>query len=147
MKRIYRIRKGKVLAGVCGGLSEYLNIDPSLVRIIAVLAGFAMFPWVVMTYIAAAIVIPEKKEGFDGFTAEAEEDEQYTGETNNYENKPFIDQKKSQLIFGGSIIAIGALLLLKNISNFFTWINFGTIFAIGMVAAGIYILFIKRNNV
>ncbi len=35
-KKLYRSRKNKVIAGVCGGLAEYFNIDPTIVRIIAV---------------------------------------------------------------------------------------------------------------
>jgi phage shock protein C len=35
-KTLYRSRNNKVIAGVCGGLAEYFNIDPIIVRIIAV---------------------------------------------------------------------------------------------------------------
>ncbi len=40
-KRLYRSTTSKVIGGVCGGLGEYFNIDPVLVRIIAVLLVFA----------------------------------------------------------------------------------------------------------
>ena len=36
-KRLYRSRKDKMLAGICGGLAEYFAVDPSLVRIACVL--------------------------------------------------------------------------------------------------------------
>ena len=32
-KRLYRIEEGKMVAGVCGGVAEYFNIDPTLVRL------------------------------------------------------------------------------------------------------------------
>ena len=37
MKRLYRSRQSCIIAGVCGGIAEYFNIDPSIVRILAVL--------------------------------------------------------------------------------------------------------------
>jgi phage shock protein C len=36
-KRLYRSREEKMIAGVCGGIAKYFNIDPTIVRIIAVL--------------------------------------------------------------------------------------------------------------
>lgn len=52
-KRLYRSRKDCMVAGVCGGIAEYFNIDPVIVRIIAVLlllpGGLPGFvPYVVM---------------------------------------------------------------------------------------------------
>ncbi len=40
-KRLYRVEKGSMIAGVCGGIAEYFNIDPSLVRIAAAALFFA----------------------------------------------------------------------------------------------------------
>ena len=40
-KRLYRVEQGKILAGVCGGVAEYFNIDPSIVRIIWAALFFA----------------------------------------------------------------------------------------------------------
>ena len=60
-KRLYRQTKGAMLAGVCGGLAEYFNLDPSVVRLLAValliVAGASL--WV---YIAAAIILPKKSD-------------------------------------------------------------------------------------
>jgi len=41
MKRLYRKQNDKILAGVCAGLGDYLNIDPTLVRIIFIILVFA----------------------------------------------------------------------------------------------------------
>jgi hypothetical protein len=45
------------------------------------------------------------------------------------------------------VVVIGVMLLLRNISHFFAWIDFGTVFAIGLVAAGLYVLIGRRNNI
>ena len=60
MKRLYRSEKNRMIAGVCGGIAEYFNIDPTLVRLGFVALSF-MFGGGVLVYILAAIIIP--KEG------------------------------------------------------------------------------------
>lgn len=63
-KKLYRIEEGKMLCGVCGGIAEYFDIDPTLVRLGFVLlscaAGSALF-----VYIVAAIIIPVKSDIID----------------------------------------------------------------------------------
>ncbi len=58
-KKLYRSRKSRVIAGICGGIGEYFNVDPTLIRLL----------WVVFTlmggsgiiaYIICWIVIPER---------------------------------------------------------------------------------------
>ncbi len=60
-KKLYRSKTNKVFAGICGGLGEYMNIDPVLIRImwlsIVVLTG--IFPGV-LVYVIAIFIIPEK---------------------------------------------------------------------------------------
>ena len=60
-KRLYKINQGKMIDGVCGGIAEYFNVDPTLIRLawilITVFAGAG-----VLAYIIAAIVIPRKPE-------------------------------------------------------------------------------------
>lgn len=60
-KRLYKIEQGKKLAGVCGGIAEYLNLDPTLIRVL----------WIIFTacggsgiiaYIIAAFIMPTKSE-------------------------------------------------------------------------------------
>ncbi len=58
-KKLYRSRKDRMIAGVCGGLAQYLNVDPTVVRIIAVISllfGTLGF-W---AYIITWIVVPEE---------------------------------------------------------------------------------------
>lgn len=57
MKRLYRSRKNRMIAGVCGGIAEYFNIDPVIVRLIAV-ALFFVGGSALLAYIIAMIVIP-----------------------------------------------------------------------------------------
>ena len=61
MKRLYRSTKDRMLGGVCGGIAERFNWDPSLVRLgvvfLCLITG--VIP-LVITYFVAWIIIPEK---------------------------------------------------------------------------------------
>lgn len=56
-KKLYRSKKDRVFAGVCGGIGEYLGVDPTVIRLLAVILGFTGRG--VLAYIVAAILIPE----------------------------------------------------------------------------------------
>lgn len=58
-KRLYRSINDRMLCGVCGGIGEYFGIDPTLVRLLAVILSALGFSGVV-AYIIAAIIIPEE---------------------------------------------------------------------------------------
>ena len=58
-KKLYRSKKDRVFAGVCGGIGEYLGVDPTVIRLLAVILGFTGSG--VLAYIVAAILIPEKR--------------------------------------------------------------------------------------
>ena len=62
-KKLYRSKTNKKLAGVCGGLGEYLNVDPTIVRLVWVLASLCIGSGI-LAYIIALIVMPEQPEQF-----------------------------------------------------------------------------------
>lgn len=59
-RRLYRSRSHRMLCGVAGGLGEYLDIDPTLIRLALVALVLASFGWLVLFYFIACIVIPEE---------------------------------------------------------------------------------------
>jgi phage shock protein C len=61
-KRLVRTRKGRLLAGVCSGIAEYVGIDVTVVRLLFVALGVVTFGLGVLIYLAAWIVIPEEGE-------------------------------------------------------------------------------------
>lgn len=60
-KRLYKSNKNKMLDGVCGGIAEYFNIDPTLVRLGAVVLACGVGSGV-LAYIVAAIIIPRNPD-------------------------------------------------------------------------------------
>ena len=58
-KKLYKSNKNKMLDGVCGGIAEYFNIDPTLVRlgwvVFCALGGSGL-----LAYIIAALIMPDR---------------------------------------------------------------------------------------
>lgn len=59
-RKLYRSRKQRMIAGVAGGLAEYFNVDVSIIRLLWVLAIFAVGGGL-LAYIIAWIIIPEER--------------------------------------------------------------------------------------
>ena len=57
MKKLYRSRKDTKIAGVCGGIAEYFNVDSNIIRLLAVLTIFFGGGGII-AYITAWIIIP-----------------------------------------------------------------------------------------
>ncbi len=60
-RRLCKSYRNKKLAGVCGGIGEYFNIDPTIVRIIGLIIAFC-YGSGLLIYIIAAILIPDAEE-------------------------------------------------------------------------------------
>ena len=63
-KKLYRSVTNKKIAGVCGGIAEYFNIDPTIVRLIWAIVTVCGFGTGVLLYIICAFVIPEKPTNY-----------------------------------------------------------------------------------
>jgi phage shock protein PspC (stress-responsive transcriptional regulator) len=61
-KRLYRSRRDRKIAGICGGLGDYLNGDPTLVRVGWVIAAFFSAGLAILLYAALIFVIPNEDE-------------------------------------------------------------------------------------
>ena len=144
-KRLYRSRNKKVVAGIAGGLGDYLDVDPVIIRIIIVL--ITIFHGVgLLIYIIMWIVIPE--EAIRSFQnkvrafytlkiPEQSSEANFTEGTNttkcNLKNHPM-----GRIIFGVVLIFIGIVFLFE---RFFPFFDFEFIFAIGLVALGLALIF------
>jgi phage shock protein C len=113
MKKLYKSRKNKVIDGVCGGIAEYLEVDPVLVRLVAALLIVFTGGVVVIAYILGMIIMPS----------------QPWEETDNEETPPQPDSTPApkqassgrptgSLIFGVILMLFGAHFLLRNVPFF-----------------------------
>ena len=63
-KKLYRSTTNKTIAGVCGGMAEYLNIDPTVVRVIWALVSLSGTG--LIAYLICALIIPEAPPRIEG---------------------------------------------------------------------------------
>ena len=117
-KKWYRSGKDKMIGGVAGGLAEYFDIDPTIVRIIFVAGLFLGAGF--LAYIVLWIVVPEEPYGLDNTGQDSEKQENADQETTNDANAQTKSDHKSNRphIFGAILIILGVLLLLDNFVRF-----------------------------
>lgn len=60
MKRLTKSSKDKMISGVCGGIAEYFEVDPTLVRIGYLIFTFAGVGSPILLYFILAVIMPEK---------------------------------------------------------------------------------------
>ncbi|RKX22511.1 MAG: PspC domain-containing protein [Candidatus Zixiibacteriota bacterium] len=122
-KRLYRSEENKIVGGVCGGIGEYFEIDPVLVRIITVL--LIMAPGVgVLAYIIGWIIIPKRPPE----VAAAQAEYQFSS-WNKY-------------ISGLILVAIGAILLVRE--NWF-WFDWDEFWPIVLILGGLALIFRRKK--
>ena len=136
-KKLYRKSNDKIIAGVCSGLGEYLNIDPVLVRIIA-LALFFLHGFGMLTYLVAWVIIPAR-ESSDSFIVQ--------------EDKPEPSSGNVKILIGIVLIIFGTLIALDKsfyCTRFVTRIFSMTVdyfIPLALILAGVFVLLQgKKNN-
>lgn len=58
MKKLYRSKNNRMICGVCGGIGEYLNVDPTVIRLLTILIGCSGAG--IVAYIIAAVIMPDE---------------------------------------------------------------------------------------
>lgn len=139
-KQLYRSQDNRVIGGVCGGLAEYLDVDPVIVRLACVLLFF-MKAIGVIAYIVCMIIIPEAPFGYR--QKETTFGESSTTEYNYDNNVPKDRDERNKMILGIALIVLGAFIFAKKLFYWFDFVNFGGII---LVLAGLYIIVNGRNS-
>lgn len=147
-KRLYRSYTDKMIGGVCGGLGEYFDIDPVIIRILFVVAVI-FGGGGILAYIILWIVIPQKPYTVPKFDNESDakiesETEPEVKSENTF--REFVVQKRNinKNTLGGIILILLGLLFL--IDNFIPHIRFRDLWPIILIVIGISIILKARNN-
>ena len=131
IKRVYRSRQNRILAGVCGGIADYFKIDPLIIRLFFVFIFFLNGAGI-LAYIIGWIIIPERPYDYNG--------EQYNekfDEESYYENESSSFNRTNQRFIGIILIIIGAFIIFSRVIPLIVWRNF---WAIILIVLGISIL-------
>ena len=131
IKRLYRSRQNRILAGVCGGIADYFKIDPLMIRLFFIFIFFLNGAGI-LAYIIGWIIIPERPYDYNG--------EQYNekfDEESYYENESSGFNRTNQRFIGIILIIIGAFIIFSRVIPLIVWRNF---WAIILIVLGISIL-------
>lgn len=124
MKKLYRSRNNSMISGVCGGLGQYLGIDPTIVRLVFVFLAFYHFlgVWV---YVVLAILLPLPPLGW-------EESQQpvFNG------NLP-----QTTKVIGGGLVILGILAFISQFDlDFFQWMRMDNMWPALIILFGVLLL-------
>ncbi len=140
MKRLYRDRSNKMIAGVCAGLAQYLEIDPVLVRVGFVLGAFANGIGI-LGYFILWVLVPQRPYAHDLYP-EAQQAEAADGAV-----PPPPSSRSTPVsaatVFGTILIAVGAFALLDNL---IPGIDLGDLWPFVLVAMGVGLILRSRQQ-
>jgi phage shock protein PspC (stress-responsive transcriptional regulator) len=134
-KRLYRSSTNKVIGGVCGGLGEYFEIDPVLIRIIAVLTALANGVGL-LAYIIGWIIIPKRQ------VDDLMQPQQAQTQAPSPANVPEYSSWR-KFLPGIILISIGVILMVRENWYWFAWDEFWPII---LVVIGLFLIFHKRRK-
>ena len=129
-KKLKRSSSDRIIAGVCGGIGEYFNIDPVVIRIIWVLLAFMPGGPGFLAYLVCALIIPED----DGVIYQDEDSSVNTSNT--------------AIFIGIALIVVGGIMLTKVIWPQFAFkiMDIGKYWPILFIIFGIYIIINQTNK-
>lgn len=126
-KKLQRSRADRVIAGICGGLGEYFTVDPTIIRVLTVVAGVITGGGIVLAYLIGWMFIPEK------------EGEEKKGTS---QGGPILG------IICGTILVLWGFGMLFDRMRYSIWVpgwiqpvfSWQSLFAVALVAAGVFLI-------
>jgi len=132
-KKLYRSDTNKVISGVCGGLGDYFDIDPVLVRVITVILALA-HGVAIVAYVVAWIIVP-KRESLVETSASVESVD--PSAPRQY------DSSWRKYLPGLVLIGLGAILLIRE--NFY-WFDWSEFWPVMLILAGLALMFCRGKQ-
>jgi phage shock protein C len=149
-RSLYRSSKDKMIGGVAGGLGEWMNIDPTLIRIALILLTL-VFGGGIITYIILWIVLPADDPSLiienNPNTMEENKTNESGHKTQYPQHNPKFKKKDDGSLIGGLVlISLGLIFL---VIRYFPRIDFGDLWPVILIVIGIVLLrnaFISRKQ-
>lgn len=134
-KRLYRSRENRVISGVCGGIAEYFDLDPTLVRLLWVLVTFFVGVGII-GYIICIFVIPERPSSHTDKVQPCREEEDTGGRSGNK-----APSRERNRIFAGIILILLGVLLLADRLKLLYWLDLDRLWPVLLIIGGLYIIY------
>ncbi len=128
-RRVYRSRNERIIAGVAGGLGEYLGLDPVFVRLFFIVFALAV-GWGVLLYVMLWLALPEAP--FEAGDA---------GAAPRYHR---LDARERSILLGGTLVALGLVFLAREL-RLWWWLGLHRLWPLLLIAAGVALL-IERTR-
>ena len=152
-KRLYRSRKNRMIAGVCGGLAEYFDIDPVIMRVLFVVitlgGGFGIIGYILLWIIVPEAIIIIKSQSANTTDNEQKENSEHSEPEDINEKFDVISEEEynkkhwgGKVVFSVIIILIGFMWLMHNI---IPGIDFSHYWPLVLIAIGLLILLKSRK--
>ncbi|RJP59620.1 MAG: PspC domain-containing protein [Ignavibacteriales bacterium] len=150
-ERLYRSRSKKIIGGVAGGLADYLNLDPVLIRVIFVIITLINGLGILL-YIILWIVVQEEpyktfsyEMGSGSETAQSDNKQNAESPKQSTHHQQSTDHPngKGRIIVGVILIALGFIFLAE---NWFPHFDFYDVLPLALVAGGIYLVMNSLNK-
>lgn len=127
MKKLMKSKDNSVIMGVCGGIGEYFNIDPLVIRVLWAVSLIPFFTTSIIIYLICGFIMPYD----DGVIRQDDNEESTSYNINN------------NLLIGGLLILVGAFFLAREfLPNF---MNIVRLWPALLIVAGIYVIFKKMD--
>ena len=140
-KQLYRDKQRASIGGVCAGLSDYFQIDVTLIRALFLVALFG-FGSGVLLYIILWAVIPERSSYPDPNTVDYTVND--AGEAQPIREAKKSSKKENESVIGGLILITLGIIFLAD--EFVPWFDFGKLWPLILVAVGAGILW-NQNRI
>lgn len=127
-QRLYRSRTDRMIWGVCGGLGQYLGVDPVIIRLITVLLAFAS-GFGILAYFILAIVMPLKPEEAAGVETRTTTE---------------VGPRPNTIIW--IILIVVAIIFLAGVSNLFWWSWWAPIWPVAILLIVLLILVAAKRR-
>jgi phage shock protein PspC (stress-responsive transcriptional regulator) len=127
-----------MIAGVAGGIAEYFDIDPVIVRAIFIISFFGAGASV-LAYIILWIIVPDESR----LIRPAFTDSNEATEVPQYNQVRYKKKESGSYIFGIVLMTLGVILLLENISDIDV---FGNLWPLTLVVVGLYLLLRNKKE-
>ncbi|MEE8352844.1 MAG: PspC domain-containing protein [Dehalococcoidales bacterium] len=157
-RKLYRSRTDSVIGGVCGGLAEYFNVDPVIVRVITVLLIFSgagllayLILWLVVPLQGSDAAQPrdtiqananEIKETAEGIGQEVRE--AFSSREQDPETAARIRSRRRTWL-GIGLVAVGGIILFANL-NPWSWFRWGVMWPVPVIVVGVIVLVAARRK-
>jgi len=153
-KRLYRSTKDRMLAGVCGGLAEYFDVDPVIIRVLFVVvtlgAGVGILGYIILWIVVPEAVIVIRDSSKPQSENVNQPVDSMKNDTQSHPDFEMVSEEKEHKRHHGGRTFISVLLILIGIlwfiNNIVPGVNFGHLWPLILVAIGILILLKSTRN-